>query len=96
MKARLLRQKKVIYPDLCFADIIVWQLPKTTLERPHGYKYRLNYCTADGTTLVRYDNEIGKAGHKHIGGVELPYKFQSLEKLFRDFYKDVGRARRQS
>jgi len=93
MKAILLRQKKVVYPDGSIAEIVVWQLPQPSPDRPHGYKYRLNYCTADGTTRVRYDNETGKGDHKHIDRTELPYEFESLEKLFQDFANDVNRAR---
>ncbi|HEY9788016.1 MAG TPA: DUF6516 family protein [Candidatus Obscuribacterales bacterium] len=81
MKATLLRQKKVVYPDESIAEIVVWQLPQPSPDRPHGYKYRLNYCTADGTTHVKYDNETSKGDHKHIDNAELPYEFESLEKL---------------
>jgi hypothetical protein len=95
MRAVLFKQKKVVYPDGAIAQIVVWRLPETSPERPHGYKYRLHYCTPDGTTRVRYDNEIGKADHKHINESELPYKFESLDKLFQDFAKDVNRARRK-
>lgn len=41
-------------------QIVIWQIPKPTAERPHRYKYRLNYSLSDGSTLVRYDNELGK------------------------------------
>jgi hypothetical protein len=95
MEATLLRDKKVVYPDGSIAQIVVWKLPQTSPQRPHGYKYRLNYCTADGITRVRYDNETGKGDHKHINDSELPYKFESLDKLFQDFADDVSRARRK-
>ena len=95
MKATLLRQKKVVYPDGAIAQIVVWKLPQTSSTRPHGYKYRLNYCTADGTTRVRYDNETGKGDHKHINETEQSYNFESLDKLFQDFANDVNRARRK-
>ena len=29
-------------------------------------KYRLYYGLADGTCVVRYDNETGKGDHRHI------------------------------
>ena len=40
--------------------MVLWQLPKPTKDRPHGLKYRLYYGLADGTCVVRYDNETGK------------------------------------
>ena len=75
-------QKKVIYPDLCIAEIVVWQFLHTTPERPHGYKYRINDCTADGTAVVRYENETGNGNNKHIGALDPPYEFESLDILF--------------
>ena len=92
--ARLIRHKKVIYPDLAIAEVIVWRLPKKTKERPHGYKYRLNYCNNKGETILRYDNETGKGDHKHFGTVEIAYELKSLRKLYSDFNKDVKNARK--
>ena len=43
---------------------------------------------------MRYDNEAGKSDHIHIGDQEVPYKFQSVQALYRDFDRDVRRARR--
>jgi Family of unknown function (DUF6516) len=70
-------------------DITIWKLPRLTKERPHGLKYRLNYSLPDGTNLVRYDNETGKADHKHIRNIELRYKFTTVRQLFRDFAEDI-------
>ncbi len=95
MKATLLRKKKITYDDGCIAEIVVWELPEPTSERSHGYKYRLNYSAADGVTLLRMDNEAGKGDHVHTGEIELPYKFESLEKLFHDFNEGVNKARRR-
>jgi hypothetical protein len=39
--------------------------------------------------VMRYDNEAGKGDHRHIGGVETEYMFQSLEQLEIDFWRDV-------
>ncbi|MBX9685734.1 MAG: hypothetical protein K2X27_03470 [Candidatus Obscuribacterales bacterium] len=77
------------YPDGAILQIVIWQLPQPTTERPHGYKYRLNYSLADGSTLVRYDNERGKGDHKHIREVQHPYKFTSIRQLLADFNADV-------
>ena len=77
------------FPDGSIISIVIWLLPENTAERPHGYKYRLNYSASDGHTLVRYDNERHKKDHKHIGKNETVYEFESVEKLVRDFFADI-------
>ncbi len=77
------------FPNGDRVDIIIWKLPKATIERPHGLKYRLNYSLPDRTNLVRYDNETGKADHKHIKNIELPYNFSTIRQLFKDFAADI-------
>jgi len=89
MKATAIKRRKYLFPDGSVAEIVVWQLPHPTSERPHGLKYRLNYSLPDGTTAVRFDNELNKGDHVHIHGVERPYKFESLERLLADFRKAV-------
>jgi len=89
MKAKIHTQYKDELPDGSIVSIVIWVLPEKTIERPQGYKYRLNYSTIDGTTWVRYDNETGKGDHRHIGAIEIAYEFLSIEKLVRDFMRDV-------
>lgn len=89
MKAIAIRHRKYPLPDGSMVEIVVWQLPCPTPERPHGYKCRLNYSLPDGTTLVRFDNEAGKGDHKHIRGIEYPYRFETVDKLLTDFRKDI-------
>lgn len=74
-------------------DMVIWQLPTPTPDRPHGLKYRL-WAGRDGKTLVRYDNESGKGDHKHLGeaGVEKVYCFVSLSKLVADFFADIEKG----
>lgn len=88
-KARERYRRKIKLPDGSIVFAVIWELPEPTAERPHGYKYRLNYCTVDGVTLVRYDNELGKGGHKHVGDEEVTYKFQNIDQLLEDFWRDV-------
>lgn len=89
MKAIPIRRRNYLLPDGSIVEIVVWQLPSPTTERPHGLKYRLNYSLSDGTSVVRFDNELGKGDHKHIRDVEHPYQFTTLEKLLSDFTKKV-------
>jgi len=90
MKAVLLRSLKKVYPDGTIVEMVLWQLPDNTGDRPHGLKYRF-YCGRRGQCIVRYDNESGKGDHVHYGETEQPYVFESPEKLMMDFLNDVAR-----
>src|SRR5437868_1555899 len=89
MKAREYANQKIKLPDGSLVSVVIWELPERSSERPHGFKYRLNFCTADGVTLIRYDNELGKGDHKHIADQQQPYKFTNIDTLLEDFWKDV-------
>jgi hypothetical protein len=71
-------------------DMVIWQLPRPSKERPHGLKYRL-YCGHGAECVVRYDNETPKGDHRHYGAQEEPYGFESVEKLMLDFRQDCVR-----
>ncbi len=94
MRARLIFRQKLIYPDEAMREMVLWQLPQPTKDRPHGLKYRLYYGFADGTRVVRYDNETGKGDHRHYGEQEEPYSFTDVETLVADFLADIARVRR--
>jgi hypothetical protein len=49
--------------------------------------------TADGTCLLRYDNEESKGDHRHVVGVEQPYHFTDVDTLVNDFLQDIERIR---
>jgi hypothetical protein len=74
--------------------MVLWQLPAASVTRPHGLKYRLYFGQADGTCLVRYDNEIGKGDHRHFIDRETPYRFKNVETLVADFLSDIETVRR--
>ena len=95
-KAKLIYRSKLIYPDGAIREMVIWQLPKKTLERPHGLKYRLYYGDSNGNCLVRYDNETGKGDHRHLKNREEPYNFTTVEKLVADFQRDINKLRGQS
>ncbi len=96
MAARPLFREKHVLPNGSIIEMVIWQLPKKTPDRPHGIKYRLYYGTADGRCLVRYDNESGKSDHRHDEERESPYTFVDVETLVSDFLADVTRARRSA
>ena len=84
-----------MYADGAIREMVLWQLPEKTAEKPYGLKYRLYYGLADGTCAVRYDNETGKGDHRHRGDREEPYQFKNVETLVADFLQDIERARRE-
>ena len=94
MKARLIYHQKFIYADGAVREMILWQLPVKSAERTHGMKYRLYYGLADGTSIVRYDNESGKGDHRHFGGEEKPYTFIDVETLVADSLTDIEQSRK--
>lgn len=93
MKAVLLRRHRQEFEDGTIIDIVLWRLPKPVPPCGHRYKYRLFYGRA-GTRIVGYDNERGKGDHRHLGGREEPYRFESPERLIDDFFADVERSRK--
>lgn len=92
-KATLIYRLNETRLDGVKVDMVIWQLPMPTPDRPHGLKYRL-WAGQDGKTLVRYDNERGKGDHKHVGeaDVEKPYRFVSLSQLVADFFADIEKG----
>jgi hypothetical protein len=92
-RAKLVFRAKKVYPDGCIREMVLWQLPSETPDRPHGLKYRLYYGTPNGKCLVRYDNERGKGDHRHIAGSQEPYAFQDVQTLVADFQQDIDMMR---
>jgi len=89
MKARQLFRYKDRQGEIT-CEMVIWSLPATLADRPHGLKYRL-YCGRSGACVVRYDNETGKGDHRHYGEREEPYRFLSVEQLLADFRHDCAR-----
>lgn len=92
MAARKLFHRKRWLPDGAIVEMVIWQLPTSDKERPHGLKYRLYYGKG-GKRIVGYDNERGKGDHKHVGDVEHSYRFISVRRLMADFLADIKRLR---
>lgn len=95
MKAKILFKEKNVLEDGYILELVLWELPEKTKDRPHGYKYRLYFGDGKGNCLVRYDNESGKGDHKHIGENEITYEFVDRDKLIEDFYHDVLSCRKK-
>jgi hypothetical protein len=90
MDALLILDERIIYSEVAFAEIVVWQLPKRLPGSTHCYKYRLAYVV-DELCVLRFDNEAGKGDHVHYGSTEGNYQFASIDDLLADFSKYIQR-----
>ncbi len=88
MKAKLIRHTKVTDELGNTIEMKMWKLSEPTGDKSHGYKYSLAYIVND-KRVIGYDNAEGKGDHRHIRNAEMPYRFTSLIRLLRDFYKDI-------
>jgi Family of unknown function (DUF6516) len=88
MKAELLIKERLSQTENSFVELVLWRLPVSVANSEHAFKYRLAFVV-DGVCVLRYDNESGKGDHKHVGSVEMTYKFESPRRLLADFWHDV-------
>lgn len=95
MKAVLLLQTRIVFSETAFAELVLWQVPKSVAGSTHEFKYRLAYVV-EGICVVRYDNEVGKGDHRHIGEKESGYTFTTPDKLVADFRRDIARWNREN
>ena len=86
-KAELLYREKRSYAG-GIVEIVVWQVPKPVPPSEHPFKYRLVFVRG-GKRVVGYDNERGKGDHRHLGKVEMIYRFVDEAQLLDDFWQDV-------
>jgi Family of unknown function (DUF6516) len=91
-KARLAVHQKIPLSDGRIIEVVVWELPEATHERPHGLKYSLFYGR-EGIREVGYDNERGKGDHRHYLDREERYDFVSIDRMLDDFFADIARRR---
>jgi hypothetical protein len=92
MKAALLLDERHVVAENAFVELVVWRLGARLPGSGHEFKYRLA-LVVDGRCVLRYDNEIGKGDHRHIGKKELPYVFTTAQRLLDDFWSEVDRWR---
>lgn len=90
MKAIQLISTRIPYSESAFAELVLWRLPQPAEGSAHGFKYRLAYMVR-GECVLRYDNEVGKGDHRHVGRIESDYTFTTPEKLIADFQRDIER-----
>ena len=92
MKAQILLSQRQPISENAFVEMVVWRVPSPISGSTHGFKYRLA-LVVNGSCVLRYDNEVGKGDHKHLGEHEIPYIFTTPQALLNDFWKDVDNWR---
>ncbi len=90
MKAVELVRTRIIYSEIAFAELVLWQLPAPLPGSRHRYKYRLAYVVR-GDCVLRYDNEAGKGDHRHYGNKESSFAFTGPDRLIAAFQADIAR-----
>lgn len=88
MKAELITRYRNVSEDGSVVELVVWRVPGSVPSSEHPFKYRLVYVES-GKRVVGFDNERGKGDHKHVGDVELPYRFTTVDRLLEDFFAEV-------
>jgi hypothetical protein len=88
MKTELLFSQRIDYDDGAIVEMVLWRVPMPVPPSTHRLKYSLFYGRP-GIREVGYDNERGKGDHRHFQGVEIAYRFSTVEQLMADFWSDV-------
>ncbi|MEI9987152.1 MAG: DUF6516 family protein [Aliidongia sp.] len=91
MDAALIFRDKRTFADGSIIEMKIWRVPAPVPPSQHDLKYSL-FFGRNGERIVGYDNERGKGDHRHVGGLELPYVFGTVEQLIADFLADVVAA----
>ena len=73
-----------------FQQLVLWRVPSPVRGSAHSYKYRFALVAQD-VCVLRYDNEAGKGDHRHLGVLQMPYRFVDPATLLDDFDADVSR-----
>lgn len=90
MQAELLIDRRDLFDEHSFVELVLWRVPQPVSPSTHGYQYRLAYVV-HGVCVVRFDNERGKGDHRHVGGVESPIVFSGPDQLVADFKAEIAR-----
>lgn len=90
MEAVLIEKSRTAVSDTAFFETVLWHVPTPVPGSSHHFKYRLALIV-NGECVMRYDNERGKGDHRHLGDIEEPIEFTTLEALFDAFQADMER-----
>jgi Family of unknown function (DUF6516) len=68
---------------------VIWKV-EPSARTPEGLRYRLAFIRADDRRpAILYDNHPPKDHHRHIGGTQSAYPFETIAKLLRDFENSI-------
>lgn len=88
MKAELVYRERKYFTDGSFYEVKIWSVPESE-DKPRGLKYSFVYVV-NNERVIGYDNHEHKEDHRHCKDKEYPYRFQGLEKLWKDFINDIN------
>ncbi len=89
----LILHEKLIDETGGITEFRIWQVPKST-EYPEGIRYSCAYVPpGEDQPAVLYDVHRGKLHHRHVEGIEDPYRFTTVRQLLEDFRADVDRIK---
>jgi hypothetical protein len=95
MGSKRILYRKVVDEEGNVLETVIWRVP-VSARAPDGVRYRLAFIPAGmREPAVLYDNHHPKGHHRHVEGVQDPYRFETVDKLVRDFKADVERVRRR-
>jgi hypothetical protein len=95
MGSKRILYRKVVDEEGNVLETVIWRVP-VSAKAPDGVRYRLAFIPAGmREPAVLYDNHHPKGHHRHVEGVQEPYRFETVDKLVRDFKADVERVRRR-
>jgi Family of unknown function (DUF6516) len=93
-RAELIIANKLTLNSDLVQEIRIWK-SRVSEKYPEGFRYRLVLANPrSGKVLLLYDNHWPKGHHIHSGNAEFPYRFVSLERLLKDFFRQVQKIER--
>lgn len=88
-RAELYLQIKLTDDQGNIRDIVIWKVEPGP-HTPEGMRYRLAFVPAgEPRPAVLYDNHPPKGHHRHIGGAQTLYRFETVAELLRDFEASI-------
>jgi len=92
MSATLIIERRIIFGDRDFAEVVAWRVPEPVPPSEHHIKYRLAYIV-HGRRVIGFDNERGRGDHRHDGDRVSEYRFQGVDRLLDDFASAIEQWR---
>ena len=91
MSELILHERKIL-DRKHMVEIKIWKVKKQA-HTPEGMKYSL-VLIRNGERILGYDNNERRGHHRHVFGKRTNYKFSDVDKLVKDFHRDVNKVRK--